>query len=808
MTENASGKVINMEKYAKGETVSPPSRPYELLYVCRDKMTEHLARSLHAMMEKTDDILFSMAEKAESNAIQSTYFDAMREVRIKRKEMEDGFKSHFLNECNSIIQSKSSRTPPQLPSNEQDAGMSLVDHEEMEESLAVTNMVLKANNHCSEELSHLNQRIGILLDNADLKNEGSPLSPVVVANSFKKACEVLEVDIKVKLIVLKLFEKKVIEGLHPIYRDINQYLISNNVLPKIILRLKRNSGAGAGAGMDGWTGPGVTTQALQENYPGAHGAPAGEQDLFSVFRQYYTTGHANSGAPAANGQAAVGADLLNALTMLQQQQYMGIGGAEVTIDLSSIRQGSANILRNVKTGQYSDNLGHLDDMTIEIVAMLFDYIFEDRDVPDAMKVLIGQLQIPVLKVALIDKSLFAKKSHPARRLVNELARSTIGWHVENCQEDELYNRIQEIVGRIQKEFEDNVDIFFQLHEEFKQYLADLNKKTEENVEESARLLKGREKLMLSKAAVQNEINRRINIDEINKLVRVFIMHQWKNLLLVVHVTEGEQSRSWKRDLSTMDDLIWSVLPKKTREDKAILLNMLPDMLGRLRAGMAMLSLPDDIQEQFLTRLASYHGKAINEDSRHADDLMEQEIVKQGSEEHILFVAKEPGQEQIQPSGQSDHPPVDELLVEEAIQEIDKSDNVLMDISTGSREEILKLVASGHLDIEEITLGGDEEVTSHQINDLHTKMVQEMSVGTWVEFDQGGGVRVRERLSWISQVTGVYLFTNRHGKKTSEKQLHDLASEFRNGTAQLIVEVPLFDKAVSGLMHSIRSQTGR
>ncbi len=806
MTENTSGKVINMEKYAKGDAMNAPSRPYELLYVCRDRMAEHLARSLHAMMERTDDTLFSMAEKAESNAIQSTYFDAMREVRIKRKEMEDRFKSHFLNECNNIIQRDSARTHMQLSLNDQDIGMSLIDHDEMEESLAVTNMVLKANNYCREELSHLNQRIGILLDNADLKNEGSPLGPVVVANSFRKSCEVLEVDIKVKLIVLKLFEKKVIEGLQPIYHDINQYLINNNVLPKITLRAKRNPISGAG--MAGWIGPSVTTQASQENYYGAHGLPADEQDLFSVFRQFYSTGNANSGVPASSGQAVVSADLLNALTMIQQQQYMGIGDTEVTLDASSIRQGSANILRNVKAGGYADNLGHLDDMTIEIVAMLFDYIFEDKDVPVAMKVLIGQLQIPVLKVALIDRSLFAKKSHPARRLVNELARSTIGWHAENCQEDELYNRIQDIVGRIQREFEDDVDLFARLHEEFKQYLEDLDKKTEENVEESARLLKGREKLMLSKAAVQNEIDRRINNDEINKLVRVFILHQWKNLLLVVHVTEGEESQAWKRDLSTMDDLIWSVLPKKTKEDKAILLNMLPDMLSRLSAGMAMLSLPDDIQEQFLTRLASYHGKAINEDSRHAEELMEQEIVKQGSEEHILFVAKEPGQEQMQSSGQSGIPPVEELLVDEAIQEDATSENVLLDLSSGSHEEILKLVASGHLDVEEITLSGDEEIINHQANDLHTKMVQEMSLGTWVEFTQSDGARVRERLSWISQVTGVYLFTNRQGKKTSEKRLHELASEFRSGTAQLIEEVPLFDKAVSGLMHSIRSQTGR
>ncbi len=823
MADNTSGNVIRMGSYAKGggAGVGSGTRAQELLNVCRDRLADHLTRSLHAMMEKTDDTLFSLADKAESNAIQSVYFDAMREVRIKRKDIEDGFRKHFLEECTRLIRREGDAAAGAL-SLEGSAGMSLVDHEDMEETLAVTNMVSKAGNHCREEISHLNLRVGILLDDPQLKTEDNPLGPTVVAESFRRACEVLEVDIKVRLIVLKLFEQKVIEDLQSGYRNVNQYLINNNVLPTILLRVNKH---GRSAREDGLAGPGMTMQTPADGFMDADGYPDGEPDIFGLFRRYQVAGYGIPGGavtPAGSGGAAVGAEVLNALTMIQQRQFAAVAATQSAPGEAPVGTGIVNIVRGVKTGEYSADLGHLDDMTIEIVAMLFDQILEDGDVPDAMKALICQLQIPVLKVALLDKSLFAKKSHPARRLVNDIARATIGWDQDSDREDGLYCKISEIVASIQQDFEDDVGLFERLHGEFHEYLAAHAREVEANVEESARLLKGREKLAIAKGVVQEEIDRRVGDEGISRLVRLFLSHHWKNLLLVVHVTDGIDSPAWKRDVATMDDLVWSVLPKKTREDKEILLNMLPGLLDRLRAGMATLSLPDAVQQQFLTRLASFHGKAINEGSRLAGDLMDQEVVAEGSEEHILFADEEA--QPMPPAGEV-RDEAGETVVDEPAPEAEAkaaedvmlagsapalagagAEEALQELAAGNRDEIMKMVASGLLDVEEITLSGHDDGLGEEECDLYTGMARDLALGSWVEFRDESGASVRERLSWVSEVAGVYMFTNRQGRKTSEKRLHELAAAFRSGAASLVEEVPLFDKAVSGLMHSLRSQS--
>ena len=50
-----------------------------------------------------------------------------------------------------------------------------------------------------------------------------------------------------------------------------------------------------------------------------------------------------------------------------------------------------------------------DEDAIDVISMLFDFILEDRNLPDAMKALLARLQIPMLKVAILDKSFFTAR---------------------------------------------------------------------------------------------------------------------------------------------------------------------------------------------------------------------------------------------------------------------------------------------------------------------------------------------------------------------------------------------------------------
>jgi hypothetical protein len=89
------------------------------------------------------------------------------------------------------------------------------------------------------------------------------------------------------------------------------------------------------------------------------------------------------------------------------------------------------------------------------------------------------------------------------------------------------------------------------------------------------------------------------------------------------------------------------------------------------------------------------------------------------------------------------------------------------------------------------------------NDAYLEAAQTLAMGTWVEFQNESGTRTRARLTWVSSVTGVYLFTDRKGMKVAERTPAGLAADFRRASARVMESVPLFDRAVSHLMKGLR-----
>ena len=140
-------------------------------------------------------------------------------------------------------------------------------------------------------------------------------------------------------------------------------------------------------------------------------------------------------------------DLHEGLTRLQAGQTdFDIGGAQVSF--SGVPEGMHNVLRDLQESPLGRKANQLESMTIEMVAMLFDFIFETRDLPDGIKAQLARLQIPVLKAAMLDGAFFAKKSHPSRLLVNALAEAGLGWSPDMGAGDPLYKKIEHVVRRI------------------------------------------------------------------------------------------------------------------------------------------------------------------------------------------------------------------------------------------------------------------------------------------------------------------------------------------------------------------------
>ncbi|ROR32060.1 DUF1631 domain-containing protein [Inmirania thermothiophila] len=770
-SESVRDKVVPLGPVRRGPAGISAPEANRLLRTVLDSARRYLDEAVAATLDRLDDTLFRLAERAESNAAQSLYFDAMRETRLRRQALAEAFREHFEANYNALRRGEPS--PLARPPADPEAStleLSLVDERELEVSVAVGNMVAKARNLHRQTLYELEQRLALLLGRGELDGDANPFGPEAVCRSFAKACAVLETDTRIVLVVLKLFDQHVVNGLGDYLGRVNRQLADAGVLPEVRPRIRVHPAAPRRPASPQAAGePTATPPAGEGVYARTYrGDEAAEGDALALIRRI-AAAHGLEAAPAPAAGIAPG--VLAALTAWQHDpaRVAELAGDEVE------DPGAVNVVRLVGGTPQMAALGGVDRLVVDIVAMLFDQILDDEAIPEPMKALIGRLQIPILKVALLDKGFFSRRSHPARRLLNGLARAALRWSEDEGRgEGTLYHRVESIVERLLQEFEDDPAVFERLERELTAFLGYEELKAEEAERRSAKAMQGTERLALAQMAADDEIERTLAEGGVPAPVEAFLRERWRELLVLVHRQDGEGSGAWRDAVHTARTLAWSVRPKTSREERSRLVAALPALLRAVTAGCERLAMPEEAQRAFLAELARCHRAAVagalQDDAPAADAGAAPTAPPEDAEAAEDDVPTLTPVDEDADSGASDVDPFGDLVVEE-----------------------------------EITLG--EEEAEPEPEDAFDALAAGIEVGTWVEFTEPAGTRVRGKLSWKSPLTGVYLFTNRMGCTLTERTAKGLAAELRRGTARIIEEAPLLDRALDRLLGGTAEEGG-
>lgn len=792
MNDAAQKNIVMMSQFDRPRSIPGTSMP--VLNDCRDMAVSRLAQALTQMMDKAADDLFVLSEQATHYEMRNLYMEAMGVARDQRGLIEAGFKQSFIQDFNQEIR-RDKRLQHELDLNASE--LSLVEPDDLEESLASSNIANSIHGDCAEELFGIEKRMGVLMHDPDLLQSNNPLGPEVIGNAFMKSLKALDCPVKVKLLLVNLFNKRMPRQIKGIYQLINQFLVDKGVLSKIRAGMKKQPAASEPAGIA------PTGQNM------AAPTPSGEGGLFAALQQLLARGiggagfgggfgsSANAGVgdasamPMAGGaqQAALPEQsmaVVSSLTQLQHGQLDGLAGAGGALDAAALANGRVNVLREIKSSPVARTMGHVDAMTLDIVAMLFDYILDDRRIPDAMKALIGRLQIPVLKVAMLDKAFFSQKSHPARKLLDRLAEVSIGWDETEGHEGGFYQAVDELIQRILNEFDDKVGIFAEVLDNLESYLAEEKKRTDERTGLSAQVVHQREQNELSRIMAHDEVRRRIHKPHMPEVIRSFLAGCWEPVLAAAYTQTGEDGASWNQAIATMDDLVWSVEPKIVPDERKKLIGLLPSLLKRLQDGMVQAGLPDAERDQFFARLVNCHAVVV----KAGLNAIEQEDVHQAG-----FVEQEIAAEEAAEAALHDAGPADFAEIAVPPEQVEP-DPVFMQ----------SLIADAEIEAgwQTFTIGdanwqGEPAVAS----DDYDAMVKRLKRGAWIEIEQDNGASTRVKLAWVSPLKGLFLFTNRLGERAVSITPEGLAEKFRNGLAHVIDDIALVDSAVNNLMERLK-----
>ena len=373
--------------------------------------------------------------------------------------------------------------------------------------------------------------------------------------------------------------------------------------------------------------------------------------------------------------------------------------------------------------------------------MLFDYILNDRNLAIPMKALIGRLQLSIVKLAVIDKSLFEQSSHAARQLLNELSSTGIGWsNAEELKRDALYNKIESIVLRVMNAFGNDPAIFTELLRELRNFVHKHERKNNQAEQRVKETETGRARRFSAKDKVQKLINHKASGMRLPPDVGRFISKTWSRVLVYACVGRGEDSADWQRHVQTLDDLLWALQPLDDLVDLENREAMREDLLENLTDGMVHLQMPERDQETQTELLA-----------RHLDD-----------------IAKN-----------------DRSFLED--DELPRVDDTF--------EEMAEIVLAAQPQRE-------PDVTD-QIEAKFLEQIEQLTEGVWVELLQENNEKLRCKLSTIVEPGSRHIFVNRRGMKVAEKTPRGLAAELKRGSLTILAEPQVFDRALQAVIGNLR-----
>jgi hypothetical protein len=87
----AGDKIVPIPGRSAPNQARGSTRLTDMLVRMQSRSAEHLTRLLERFLNTSDDSLFALADKSEETAARDLYFNAMREVRIKRQGMRNIF---------------------------------------------------------------------------------------------------------------------------------------------------------------------------------------------------------------------------------------------------------------------------------------------------------------------------------------------------------------------------------------------------------------------------------------------------------------------------------------------------------------------------------------------------------------------------------------------------------------------------------------------------------------------------------------------------------------------------------------------
>lgn len=515
-----------------------------------------LKEGLRLSFDAIDDAFFDLANNARNNNEQNRYFEAMRELRLRRKSIEHD----VLDGLGKALKGQKPLNAA-LRQNKQTDTLALIDPQTLEENLALETMSNKAQKSAQHIMLTLGPRLEAILG-SPLSAEQNPLSPITLANIICDCCKSLDIQLTERLLVYKYIDKFVFSDLANALSEVNDSLRQQKILPDLDDKAARAA----------------------KSTTSAHRAPS-QGEHAQVENRNSQPAHPNPDRRISWPQASR-SEVLSALDSVAHHLSQ-LEAANQIKPLSSLE-----LLKNITITlekSKSKSVSEEDLDIINLVAMLFEFILDDSNLAPEMQVLIGRLQIPVLKAVLQDPKFFNDHQHPTRTFLDRLAKAAIGWTPsgESTQQP-LYEAMKKIVLAVGNSDTQNRELFAKADDDLR-YLCEREEKKRQLLEQRTKLTEeGRIKSRVAQEFVDAILSDLTENKTQPSSIKELLNGPWRRVMFLAFLRD-ENEHNWENTRRIAEDLIWCSEHHHTDTDRQKWVSIVPKLLKQIAAGLEKIS---------------------------------------------------------------------------------------------------------------------------------------------------------------------------------------------------------------------------
>lgn len=526
-----------------------------------------------------------------------------------------------------------------------------------------------------------------------------------------------------------------------------------------------------GGGLDdGWSAEAAlaapTTAKPGGGVQGRRGWLSGMQAVGSSLREFFSPASPARPTPANS-------PLASAVQGLQQNSP---AASELQAADGSLR----NLILEMRPGLGGMVSDVSEEMTIDIVAMLFEFILRDNQVPAEVRAQLGRLQFLVLKVALQDPTLLTQRHHPARMLVNRIGSISLGLQQAGAHSERVIKEIQQIIERLLAE--ESPQLFATMLDEFDAFIARELRAADEQVERAVRVLESAESHTLRFARTSAGLGDALAGLTLDPYLHDFLLNGWAQ---AIERADRQDSAAATRYRQMVPDLIWSIAPKSSKEERSQLLAQIPLLLGSLRQGLALTGWSADQQQELLAWLIDAHTHALRASAQSF-------AVPSLADMRARFQSFVGGQDS-EPISMPKRPALDRRMLDEAINEIEAELNLIERVLATEDSPAIEEPA---LFVEDEVEGASLEYAAAASGDV----LDRLRSGVAIEINLNGKPS-RAHLNWISPTASSLVLSIDGDDKPSALSVRLFLRLLENGRAHFLEAAPLFERAVQSLLQS-------